>query len=255
MPRPLKEIPRGSVFHEYRGLPRVGPEPVPDLKEGEFWTPPCWSLDHYGDVPEFDPIRSYLSDKQRSANLIDSWYKEDELVITFNHFQLFMLAGIMKEWMFEAFPVTFRFSGIREFHVLGAVGSTQFQMLRHSRDRVFSNLAWINFLRMVEYGDGGVAFVGEFSNKNWLRPADVKLEPFCVHDYFLCVSADRLVLEEGHRDGWVTHMGADQAWIFDDFFAEHKHLPFGNEQYERWLERKKIPYQRQICDKRVWTSS
>ena len=253
MPRPPKRIPKGSVFHEYRGLPRVGQEPVWDL--GDSWPAIDWNLDMVDGVPESHPIHKYLGSAQIEASLIAGSYKSRELSLTIDHCWLFMLAGIMKEWLFDAFPIKFRFIGVREFHVIRTVEHGRYQMLRCSRDRVYRNLSWVHHLRMLKFEDDHVAFVARFEHERGFRRKGVEPVLPCVDEVHLCVSAERLILEERHREGWIKHMGADREWIFDEFFADYKYSPRGNSDYEDWLERKKIPYQRATRGKRVWTNT
>ena len=251
MPKPPKDFPKDSVFSEYRGLPRVGHEPESDPEARRYWSELFVpnAKDHYGVVPKDHPVHKYLAGYFGHSNVIQGWYRNDECVLSFNHVYLHHLALTMRGWeydesLFTAFPITFRFSGVKEFHVIRSVEHFWFQMLRASRDNVFRNLEMVEQLRMPRLDADRVTFNGCFRSKSRFKCKKLGPAMRMGEDYCICISANTFELEEEFRQGWVEQMGKDNLDIMDDFLLDYK-WNWGIEDYEDWLEKRGIPVQRQ----------
>ncbi len=249
---------KGSVFSGLRNYYNVWPY-VPEW-DFEDDMPPAGTelLFQRQPVPPDNPAFLYLGNLQHDAGVFGVELMGDAAELRMNDYEAWRLANAYidalgeKAWsdgrrgflLKPAMPVTFRFEGLKEFHVFQTQRFGRLSRLKHALKR---NLAIQDeFRRDLVISPGPRDFVGVFEVGSWLareiiiqeeRRRGLYSASYHSCTVLLCVSCDELKVIEGQRQAWEERFGADTVWILDRFNEERRKKRFiGLQEIEAFLE-------------------
>lgn len=147
----------------------------------------------------------------------------DSIELTVNHYDVERLASMLKpkpiNWdiLGTAFPVIYRFDGVSELQVLRAVEHGALQHFRSSFRRLNGRLSGISYIHVLNCSAASISCIFAVNGGTWFsRGKKVQLTEF-FDEYYLCIEAANLTIEDRHREGWLKAFGPEQMAILDRF--------------------------------------
>ncbi len=238
MAKPPKRIAKRSVFSEYRKLPRVGQA----FEEKDDWPVPE-PLDSPGltkCLPEGNRLRRYFGLGQNDASVIHGWYRGCEVGLILNHYDIERLAGFagLIRWSdrMPSLPVTLTFKGVTEFYAVRTVENGGTQLVQRSRRNLFRNLFDVAFFDVKLFEPNRVVVELHLNGRRPFKRQAKRRGGWWVNDYIICISAERIELEEGYREGWIRHFGAEALPLLDAFENVWPVPRWAQPDFESWLD-------------------
>ena len=220
MPRVQQE------FHEVEEWPDV--EPV-DLSI-------C-----FNGLPEDHRLRRYFGFGQNDAFVISGSFQNDHISLTINHYDVWRLACFagLADWhkCDDAFPITLRFSGVKEFYPLRIVEHGDWQMIQKSRRCVFDNFVDVGNFEMCAFSADEVVALMYFNGGECYKRKRKLKEGWYNNEYKLCIHARKIDLEEHYREGWIKYCGEDSLPLLDKFESVWPVPAWGEPEFLEWIEK------------------
>ena len=224
--RPSKRIRRNSPFAAFRDVPRLGSEYYSGPEALDPWThDPTRGRFITADLPADHPAARHMGLAHNDALILGACADRHRFELTFSHAGASGLAAALAtsgDWndYCRLFPVTLRFERLSELRLLRLVEGGALQQIRACRRDLRRRFDDIGNLRTIAYDEGRIVCVLDLRCS--LRGHGFVREPGAdkrswFSDYYLCVAAESLTVEERHREAWARLFGPERLWILERF--------------------------------------
>ncbi|MEQ1822191.1 MAG: hypothetical protein ABL949_06765 [Fimbriimonadaceae bacterium] len=206
-------------------------------------------------IPKDHPAFLYLNDNQHDAGVFGFEMDGDSLLLKMNDYDGWRLATAMQfrlghrsgwgpiDTRVPAMPFTYRFEGLKEFHVYQDDYKRKLSRLRTARSVNLERIRELENDRPIELSENAVATV--FCFRGWRRIPMGKEHAYgrivsrysCSPSILVAIEAERLVVEEHQAEAWMKLFGGSMLPVWEMYMAARRERGFiGFNEFEEFLD-------------------
>ncbi|MEQ1932499.1 MAG: hypothetical protein ABL962_01280 [Fimbriimonadaceae bacterium] len=206
------------------------------------------------EIPKDHPAFLYLNDAQHDAGVFGFERVGNSLLLKMNDYEGWRLATAMQirlghrtSWApFDsnapAMPFTYRFEGLKEFHVFHDDERRKLHCLRTARTVNLNQLWQLENDQPIELSENAVATVFCFRGWRWIPMGKehaygrIVSRYSCRPSILVAIEAERLVVEEHQAEAWVKLFGSSMLPVWEMYMAARRERGFiGFSEFEEFL--------------------